>query len=92
MSIFLNFDTQFVDVCFRNGIPIQQFPVAFDKANQKIRNRFNQSHLIISSNYNKEIELYKILDDINLLDNERIRPCWDTYFMVNSLFLLLNFH
>lgn len=39
-------------------------------------------HVHISNVYSTTAELYAYMDSINLLDSERLRPGWDTYFMV----------
>ncbi|KAF7972196.1 hypothetical protein HWV62_18676 [Athelia sp. TMB] len=39
-------------------------------------------HVHISNVYATTAELYTHMDAINLLDPERLRPGWDTYFMV----------
>lgn len=41
----------------------------------------NHAHLKILNICESVTKLYDYLDYINLLDHERLRPCWDTYFM-----------
>lgn len=41
-------------------------------------------HVHISNIYPAAAQLHTHLDAINLLDPERLRPGWDTYFMVRS--------
>ena len=38
----------------------------------------------VINNFDDVAALHSYLDDINLLDANRLRPNWDSYFMVNS--------
>jgi len=38
--------------------------------------------LHVVNNFDSLAALYSYLDDINLLDADRLRPSWDSYFMV----------
>ena len=38
--------------------------------------------LHVVNNFDSVAALYSHLDDINLLDADRLRPSWDSYFMV----------
>jgi len=40
--------------------------------------------LHVINNFDNEAALHSYLDDINLLDANRLRPNWDSYFMVSS--------
>lgn len=40
--------------------------------------------LHVINNFDDVAALHSYLDDINLLDANRLRPNWDSYFMVNS--------
>lgn len=40
--------------------------------------------LHVINNFDDVATLHSHLDDINLLDANRLRPSWDSYFMVNS--------
>lgn len=42
-------------------------------------------HIHISNIYPTAAQLHAHLDAINLLEPERLRPGWDTYFMVRSV-------
>ena len=38
----------------------------------------------VINNFDNVAALHSYLDDINLLDGNRLRPSWDSYFMVES--------
>lgn len=40
------------------------------------------AHLSVMNNFPDVQELERYLDELNLTDGERLRPGWDTYFMV----------
>ena len=40
--------------------------------------------LHVINNFDNVAALHSYLDDLNLLDANRLRPSWDSYFMVNS--------
>ena len=40
--------------------------------------------LHVVNNFDNVAALHSYLDDINLLDGNRLRPSWDSYFMVMS--------
>lgn len=42
------------------------------------------AQLHILNNFDTEEGLYRHLDTVDLLNSERLRPGWDTYFMVSS--------
>lgn len=37
----------------------------------------------VNNSFDSLSALYSHLDDVDLMDVERLRPGWDTYFMVN---------
>ena len=41
--------------------------------------------LHVVNNFDSVTALRSYLDDINILDGDRLRPSWDSYFMVGSL-------
>lgn len=45
----------------------------------------NTANISICNNFPTVPALYAYLDELNLLDEERLRPGWDTYFMVRTL-------
>jgi hypothetical protein len=45
--------------------------------------------LHVVNNFDSLAALYSHLDDINLLDADRLRPSWDSYFMVGLASVLL---
>ena len=49
------------------------------KALRRFRNLVN---VHVANDFDSLPALYSYLDDINLLNPERLRPGWDTYFMV----------
>jgi dCMP deaminase len=39
-------------------------------------------HLRVVNDFDSLDQLHTFLDDVNILDQDRLRPAWDTYFMV----------
>ena len=52
------------------------------RTNAGLRNALAYTHLQVMNNFKTVQELEAHLDSLNLTDGERLRPGWDTYFMV----------
>jgi dCMP deaminase len=48
-----------------------------------LRSLLSHAHLTIMNNFETIADLEAHLDEVNLLDSERMRPGWDGYFMVS---------
>lgn len=48
-----------------------------------LRALMSHAHLTIMNSFETIAELEIHLDEVNLLDSERLRPGWDGYFMVS---------
>ena len=48
-----------------------------------LRSLLSHAHLTIMNNFETIADLEAHLDEVNLLDAERMRPGWDGYFMVS---------
>lgn len=49
-----------------------------------LRDAMAMAPVQIMNDFGTEEDLYAHLEWINLLDGERLRPGWDTYFMVST--------
>lgn len=56
------------------------------KGTTPLYNIMVSSDLVITNSYNDKASLYKALEARHILDKERLRPSWDTYFMQLSDF------
>jgi dCMP deaminase len=48
-----------------------------------MRSLLSHAHLTIMNDFDTILALEAHLDEVNLLDPERLRPGWDGYFMVS---------
>lgn len=48
---------------------------------KSLHNMMTSSDLIVTNAYQDVSSLYETLDKMNIVDKERLRPSWDTYFM-----------
>jgi dCMP deaminase len=71
------------DFLMHNG-PRSEYSVSFPEFGTSLRKLISHAHLTIMNSFETIEELEKHLDEIDLLDAERLRPGWDQYFMVRS--------
>ncbi|QSL65051.1 hypothetical protein MERGE_002356 [Pneumocystis wakefieldiae] len=60
---------------------IQQSDDFFFSSESGIAHLFNKAQIKIINNYNSISEFYQVLDRIDLINENRFRPSWDSYFM-----------
>ncbi len=62
----------------------QQLDNVQDRSTSSLKDALSFAQLHVMNDYATREELYAYLDELDLLNGERLRPGWDTYFMVCS--------
>ena len=64
-----------------HSFTINHFAEFYDSTYKARRDKISQAHINIFNPYTNEQDYITLLHSVNLLDEQRLRPNWDTYFM-----------